>query len=108
MNRETTTTENLTDSFVLLVNSSFGVYLPSAFMERYADHIVTEGIFTNKEFQEIKTDLEDPNNEFYWDSWQDLEGKALLVIDGKRYTICQNEDLWAIPEGTEIPENWFI
>jgi hypothetical protein len=71
----------------LLVNDSYGIYIPSEFAKRYGQFLT----------QEQRNDLSDPDNEFYWDTWDDVLLSVKITIDGKEFSLYQEGDLWAIP-----------
>jgi hypothetical protein len=93
------------DKLVLAVDSHNGIYSPKFFIEWYRGFIVNNdnGVMDS----DIKDVLDGPDNEFYWEAWEDIMNNAVLEINGVRYTIMQNEDVWFIPENMEIPENLF-
>lgn len=47
----------------------------------------------------------DPNNEGYWDAWQDILDNAVHTApDGRRFTLHQDGDLWALCYDTMTAE----
>jgi hypothetical protein len=76
---------------VLLVNSALGVYVPETFAKRYPE-------FLN---DEQKADLSNHENEFYWETWENVLDNVRITIDGKRYSLYQEDDLWGLPESAE-------
>ena len=85
------------DSLILLVDSHHGIYIPQIFSEQFADLLTTEQA----------KDLSNPDNEFYWEAWEDVLSN-IQVEDkkGNKYNIFQSEDLWAIPVNMEFPEDF--
>lgn len=96
-------TEYNSDLLILAVSSSYGVYTPQTFGEWYADKCTNLEQFT----EEFK-DLENLDCEFYWESFDSILNSAQFNIDGKLYYAVQNEDVWFIPVGMELPENFWI
>ena len=92
----------------LLINDSHGTYIPQIFFEMFEDQI--KDFFDADKFKYFKEVLLDPENELYWDAWNDLEMYSDFTLkndDGVRYTIALNGDLWAWPEDMDIPEDFF-
>jgi hypothetical protein len=83
--------ENILENAELLINSANGVYIPQIFAERYPSYLTGEQI----------DDLSNPDNEHYWETWETVLDNIKITIDGKRFTLHQDDDLWAIPESTE-------
>ena len=88
----------------LLVSSSYGIYTAQTFCEWYADKIINKDELA----EDIEICLTGPAHAEYWEAWEQIESKGILLNKGTRYRIESNEDLWAIPEDAEIPENWYI
>lgn len=80
----------MTTNAIEIVNSHFGVYIPQVFMERYG-YLVNDRLT-----EDMKQDLTDPNNEYYWEAWETVEGLT-VTYDGKKYFIIDLEDVWLIP-----------
>jgi hypothetical protein len=85
------------DALILLVDSHHGVFIPQIFAEQFADLLT----------QEQAKDLSSPENEFYFEAWEDvLNNVQVQDKEGKKYNIFQNEDVWAIPVNMEFPEDF--
>lgn len=82
------------ESWILLVDSNRGVYIPQSFESMYR-HLVTNA----DELADNLDGLKDAEGQFYWEDWSTVEDNAKLTIEGKEYTIRQTEhsDLWAVP-----------
>jgi hypothetical protein len=39
---------------------------------------------------------DDPNNPFYWDTWDTVLNNAFFMHGGKKYTLHHDGDLWGI------------
>ena len=85
------TTQNQTiDSVVHIFDSARGVYIPQAFANYCNEnwHGVSE---------ENRTILKDgPDNELYWDTWDEVLNNASFEKDGNKWTLYQDGDLWAL------------
>lgn len=83
----------MTTNSSLLIDGNRGIYIPKFFAENYTQYL------TNKdEVQDDLSDLSDPENEFYWDAWDNILNNAKLKDDeGRECALYQDGDLWAIP-----------
>jgi phage terminase small subunit len=101
----TMTTKQQTKEPELLVSDHHGIYIAQMFCKAYSAYI------TN--MAEVKEDfdtcLDGPDNEFYWESWENLINNVQFTNDkGEKYTIGnigESGDLWAIPDGYEWTED---
>ena len=88
----------ITNEPVLLVDCHHGIYIPNIFMQE-----INNGSYKVKNLSEISelfTDLASPENDFYWESWEDMLNNCILIdLKGNEYTLWQNDDLWAVPAG---------
>ena len=74
----------------LLLSDARGVYIPRDFCQNF-DLCQWH---TKKDYQDI---LSNPNNEFYWDYWDELLSNAYFVDElGNKWELYQDGDLWAI------------
>lgn len=76
----------------LLINSANGVYIPQIFSERYPEYLT----------EEQKSDLSNPENEFYWDTWVTI--LDTVSIDGK--ILAENGDLWLM-DSNELTDEFY-
>jgi hypothetical protein len=81
----------MTEAKALLVNSSHGVYVPKAFIEHY-DPTKWQGI-SDDDIAILKAG---PDHEHYWETWDDVLGHASFTEGRHKWTLHQDEDLWAI------------
>ena len=51
--------------------------------------------------------LNGPNSELYWESWDQYMNNTFL-IDGIKYYVVSNEDLWLVPVYLDLPDDWLI
>lgn len=75
----------------LLLSDARGIYIPRDFIQGF-DLTKWKGI---PEYT-IKT-LNNPDNDGYWDAWNDVLSYAEYIHDdGRVFTLYQDGDLWAI------------
>lgn len=86
----------MTPNASLLIIDAHGIYIPQYFAEQYFPQYVTnKDRFTAEDLQ----DLTSPENEHYWEAWEEMLDNAELTDDKQRKcSLYQNGDLWAIPE----------
>ena len=71
----------------LILGDSRGIYIPRDFA---TDFTGWTGIT-----EENKSDLSDPENEFYWEAWENVLNNAFIVIDNEKWSLVQEGDLCA-------------
>jgi len=74
----------------LLLDSARGIYIPQNFVEAFNAvdwHVSMDdrGILANG-----------PETEFYWEAWETVLNNAYYEKDGRRWTLHQDGDLWAL------------
>jgi len=79
----------------LLLESNRGIYIPQVFAQDF-DIPLPENIARDL--------LEGPENEWYWESWAWVLDNVTFLEKGARYSLYQDGDLWAIPEGFDTDE----
>lgn len=80
---------------VLLIDGAAGIYVPRNFYERF--DFGSWGLDVSD-----YADLSMPENEHYWDAWDELLSKACHVdADGVEWYLSQDDDLFAIPKDYE-------
>ena len=88
---------------ILLLTDANGIYIPKYFSEMFPDLLDDD----------TKEVLSNPENEWYWDVWEDIINYHPVELeddDGNKYFLYQQGDLWAIPVGWEWDEDkdWFV
>lgn len=78
------------ENAVLAVDSHHGVYQPKFFVEDYR-HLIS-GVS-----EDTLSELTSPDNEHYWEAWEDVLNTATVTADGNRYRVEQIEDVWLVP-----------
>lgn len=93
---------NLPNNSILLIDGLHGIYVPKVFADT-----VTIGPLDETDDEGLEFIREnDPYTEGYWETWEDvLDNTILHGKDGTRYTLHQDGDLWAVPEGAEWAED---
>jgi hypothetical protein len=80
---------------LLLVDGNRGIYVPYVFWGIYKDNIIGgEGLP-----EWIGQAMADTEHEEYFWAMEWLEDNAMIDICGQAYSLYQDGDLWAIPEG---------
>jgi hypothetical protein len=72
-----------------------GVHIPRDFAEQ-----VSRGRVSGVSPDQYAT-LLNPNNDLYWETWDEVCESATLTLDGRRYRLYQDGALWLIPLGME-------
>lgn len=79
------------ENVTLLLSDARGIYIPANFVEAYNPtdwHVKPE---------DAAILAAGPDHELYWDTWSDVEQYAYYVsVDGRRFTLYQDGDLWAL------------
>ncbi len=88
-----------TDETILLVDSHHGTYTPLIFANNFGENIV-EGKPSEDDYECLLVH----ENEWYWETWEQVLNNVIIEIDGRRYYLHHDEDLWAIPEEMDVPE----
>lgn len=84
---------------IILLNDSYGIYIPQKFAQ-FFNH--PENFFNYKKVNEDLNFLASEDsyeNSDYWDIWEEILNLAAMLIDGHKYSLYQDGDLFAIPEG---------
>jgi len=90
----------------LLVSSAAGIYVPQMFAEQYlsAGTRNWEGISA----EDRKILLAGPDHEWYWETWDSVEGSARTKANGVTYYLYQDGDLWAVPENFDLEKAGWV
>ena len=92
-------TERVKAEMFCVMSDIDGVNTPKAFINAYGDHLVAyEKYLDNRVKLEIKFIREhESDHELMDDTWEYLLEHALLVVEGRRYTLHQEGEVHAIP-----------
>jgi hypothetical protein len=91
---------------ILYVDGYHGIYVPRQFALT-TDRSST-GNITREDWAILAAG---PDHEFYCDAWDVVSRDALITdIDGNKFTLYQDSDLWLVPVGMEWSEekDWFV
>lgn len=99
------------ETIELLLDSNRGVYIPQNFFEIVLEqsNIAKKSnlhkskkqrwIVPSKNFIWLQSQLMDTDSENYWEAWETVCNCAYFIDkDGKRWTLWQDGDLWAVRE----------
>lgn len=75
----------------LLIDSCHGIYVPQRFINNF-DLSLWQGI--SEENKAILS--EGPDNEYYWEAWDEVLDRATFSQDGNVWRLDQDGDLWAM------------
>jgi len=91
---ETWSQEDLRESaFQLLLSDARGIYIPRDFITQFRGW---KG-YGKGQFNAYKRILSDPENESYWDAWNELLDKLTYTNDkGIEFSLYQDGDLFAV------------
>ena len=91
---ETWSQEDLREkAFNLLITSAAGIYIPKEFIGSYRGW---KG-YGKGQYPEYKSILSDPENESYWEAWNELLDKLTFTNDnGVEFSLYQDGDLFAV------------
>ena len=94
---------DLPETAVHYLDSARGVYIPQNFAE-----IVKRDCVANVTDEEWAILEAGPDHEWYWDTWNAVEGKAVLTdpTTHEQFTLYQDGDLWLIPAGYDWPDEY--
>ena len=84
--------KKLNDTVILFCDSSSGKYIP----QRFAAEIMPQFLYGVS--QDDLNELADPDNEFYWDTWEKVLNNAKVIdhTTGQTYTLHHDGDLWLL------------
>lgn len=82
----------------LLVNDSWGIYLPKQFIGSRPDwHWSTRQIRKQCSADTIEIIRAGPDSDFYWEAWEEvLQVEFVTPNTGKKITLHQDSDLWSV------------
>lgn len=94
------------DSWILAVDCHHGVYIPKVFVECYAHHLDMDDKEIAFCVSIIREGPDDPDNDFYWEAWDELMSRVSITIEGVKYSLHQDDDLWLVPEDYDWDESF--
>ena len=114
--------KTIEEKAILIRDSHHGVYIPHLVANEFAPfggssqctgHFdgFRRFIFDWSDVSEesVQTLLNGCDEEFYWESWEDVLNNLKIEIDGETYHMIQNQDVWLVPdECMDELEEWII
>jgi hypothetical protein len=98
----------LPDNAILYLDSNRGIYIPRDFFAETKPECI-EWTCSAKQKTWILEQCSNPDNEWYWDAWNDAEAfghvHVIMPETGIEYSLYQDGDLWLIPIDAEWPED---
>ena len=89
---------------VLLLDENNGIYIPKLFCKQCNP----QNSYFVWDYDNCSEILLNPEHELYWEVWDEVLDSAYCIDPDNniKYTLYQNGDLWIIPEGCELPEDF--
>ena len=94
---------SLPESAELFLDSARGQYIPRDFFD-VVKHSCLNWHCNDESKAWILDQCSSPDNEFYWDAWNDCENGMITVTDpflNIEYGLYQDGDLWLVPLDAE-------
>jgi hypothetical protein len=80
---------------ILILSDAHGINLPRVFTTNVARERVEN--VSDEDWAILQAG---PDHSEYWDAWQEVCDNAALTDDnGNKFFLCQDGDLWLIPQG---------
>ena len=79
---------------ILWLSDAHGQYIPRYFATSFADRAKTVTNVSDDDWAILEAG---PDHEHYWDTWSEVEQKALVTINGVQYGVFQDGDCWLVP-----------
>ena len=77
----------------ILLADSRGIYIPKDFVE---DFDMTQWGLDVGDPDVVCVAYGPHDNEWYWDAWNAILDKACMTVDGRKFYLHQDGDLWAV------------
>lgn len=87
---------------LLLIDGAHGVHIPALFCGHWEAELEAQGL--GAEASIIADENADPQDQDM--CWDEILDSAILEISGAHWTLYQDQDLWAVREGVELPDEW--
>ena len=87
----------------LLLGDSHGIYIPKLWSLGVSEDDCED---YSVSWEDVKLCQSGPDEELYWEAWQNVCDSASWEENGSMWRLLQNGDLWAVREDVEIPEEW--
>lgn len=87
---------------LLWLDDHRGQYIPRDFANSFTNRDRDVSGISANQWQTLESG---PDNEFYWDAWDDVLNNAIVTDEnGIRYRLHQDSALWLVPVGMEWNE----
>lgn len=88
---------------LLWLSDTRGVYIPRDFAQSFKDRAKNVSGVSDEDWEILEAG---PDNEYYWETWQDVMNNCLVWDDKENvlYSVYQDGDCWLIPQGMEYNE----
>lgn len=87
----------------LLLSDSYGIYIPQLYCQTLSEEEAEESGIS---WEDVLLCQSGPDEELYWEAWQQICDAAEWEEDGEMWRLLQNGDLWQVRADAVIPEEW--
>ena len=93
---------------MLLADSHHGVYIPQFTVKDHLNHPAWDWSEVSQD--DVQAVLAGPDNDWYWEAWENVMNSVKVRSQGTEYVIVYNEDLWLVPTDVDESEveQWII
>ena len=88
----------------LLLSDSHGIYIPKLWCDELSSEEEAERFSVS--WDSVLVCQSGPDEELYWDAWQEILDSAEWEEDGVEWRLHQSADLWRVRADVEIPEGF--
>lgn len=88
----------------LLLSDSHGVYIPKFWCDELSSEEEAERFSVS--WDSVLVCQSGPDEELYWDAWQEILDSAEWEEDGVEWRLHQSGDLWKVRSAAELPEGF--
>ena len=90
------------DTMELVIDGSAGIYSPKYFAELFGDQV------KNVKPEDLETLLAGPEDEWYWEAWQNFQMYGKIEFRDEDWSIYQYEgDIWLAHPDHEWEDDWW-
>lgn len=87
----------------LLLSDSHGIYIPQLYCQTLSEEEAEESGIS---WEDVLLCQQGPEEELYWEAWQQICDAAEWEEDGEMWRLLQNGDLWQVRADAVIPQGW--
>jgi len=88
----------------LLLSDANGIYIPHLYCQTLSEE---EAEDSGISWEDVLLCQSGPDEELYWEAWQQICDSAEWDEDGETWRLLQNGDLWQVRADAVIPQEWF-